>query len=553
MDGLLRFIGSVTAVLATVGVLIVASVMAGYPPEALAAGVFALVWASICGMVAVVVWGRGRGGWSTKPPPMPSMLRETLSVTFGLAGLWVLAASPMGDAYGAPPAVIFIPLAMAGLSWLLAHHFSSLSPTDLPEAPALARWGRIGVWLGAAAVLSELGRWWNPTAPWAAAVNWAGGLTVIAVSADEFRSSLNRWTEDVGKPLPLADLAVARVLGSRANPVSSLLDATEAFLGVDLRGSWALRVVREGAEPLAITALFVGWLGTSLTQVHLYEQGVVERFGRIVPGAVLEPGLHVHLPWPIDYVRREPIARVLAITIGHEGTEGANAAPENVLWARQHESNEFMFLLGDGRDLVTIDATLKYKVRDLRAYLTSAGNQRALLRSIVYAAVTHRTVDRSLDQVLSENLAAFTHDIAVAVQADADALGLGLEIVDMTVGGMHPPVIVAAQYEAVVSAQVDRDTVVIGARTDAERDIPAAKAAALDVISKAQADAAGTIAGAKGDAEAFRGVRTSFAAEPGLFQYRRRLEALEGALLGRRTVIVDDRLERDGAELWLTD
>ena len=548
-----RFLGSVAGVLATVGLLMVGSFVGGYPPEALAPGVFALVWAVICGSVAVAVWGRGPGGWRSAPPPTPSMLQESLSLTFGLAGLWILAASPMGEAYASPLGVILPPSTMAGLSWLLARHFYSLSPLDLPEAPALARWATIGVWLGAAAVMSEFGRWWDPAAPWATGVNWAGGLTVIAVAADVFRSHLKGWMGDVGKPFPLADLTVVRVLGSRSNPISSILDATEGFLGVDLRGSWALRVVREGAEPLAITALFVGWLGTSFTQVHLYEQGIVERFGRMLPGALLEPGLHVHLPWPIDRVRREPTARVLTIPIGHEGTEPANAGPENVLWARQHESNEFMFLLGDGRDLVTIDASVKYMARDLRAYLTSAANAPALLRSIVYAAVTHRTVDRSLDQVLSENLAAFTHDIAVAVQADADALGLGVEIVDMTVGGMHPPVVVAAQYEAVVSAQVERDTLVIGSRANAEREIPAAQAAALDSVSKAQADAMGTIAAAKGEAESFRGIRASFAAEPELFQYRRRLEVLEGALAGRRTVVVDDRLERNGAELWLTD
>jgi regulator of protease activity HflC (stomatin/prohibitin superfamily) len=199
-------------------------------------------------------------------------------------------------------------------------------------------------------------------------------------------------------------------------------------------------------------------------------------------------------------VRREPTARVLSVTVGHEGAEPENAPPENVLWARQHESNEFMFLLGDGRDLVTIDGMMRYRIRDLRAYLTSTADEPALLRGIVYAAVTHRTVDRSLDQVLSQNLAGFTHDIAAAVQADADALGIGVEIIDMTVGGMHPPVVVAAEYEAVVSAQVRRDT----------------------------------IAGAHGDAEEFRGARASLAAEPELFQYRRRLEALESGLTGRR-------------------
>ena len=315
------FVASVAALLATLGVLIVATVSAGYPPEAVGPGVFALEWAAICGMAAVVIWAREAGIWSAKPPTVPPMLRETLAVTFGLAGLCALGAASAGEPHPSPPAVMLLPAALAGLAWLLARHFSSMSPVDLPEAPALARWGRIGVWLGGAAVLSEAARRWDPAAPWAPAIDWAAGLIVIATAWDVYRADVKRWTGDVARPLPLVDLPTVRALGSRANPISSVLDAIEGFLGVDLRGSWALRVVRDAAEPLAIAAVFLGWLGTSFTQIQLYEQGVVERFGRLLPGAVLEPGLHVHLPWPFDRVRRQPTARVLAITVGHEGAE----------------------------------------------------------------------------------------------------------------------------------------------------------------------------------------------------------------------------------------
>ena len=196
---------------------------------------------------------------------------------------------------------------------------------------------------------------------------------------------------------------------------------------------------------------------------------------------------------------------------------------------------------------------VRYRIRDFRAYLTANANVPALLRGLVYAAVTHRTVDRSLDQVLSENLAAFTHDIAVAVQADADRLDLGVEIIEMTVGGMHPPVVVAAEYEAVVSAQVGRDTLVTAARTDAERQIPAATAAALDTTSKARGR--GCRARSRQPREQRR--RSVAFALPSLRNRRcssiavawRRSRAPSTA---RRTVIVDDRLERDGATLWLT-
>jgi hypothetical protein len=40
------------------------------------------------------------------------------------------------------------------------------------------------------------------------------------------------------------------------------------------------------------------------------------------------------------------------------------------------------------------------------------------------------------------------------LQQDADALGLGVEVLGFTVGGMHPPVMVALDYQAVVSAEL---------------------------------------------------------------------------------------------------
>ncbi len=527
-------------------------------PAAGAAGMFALVWAVVCAMVAGVEWTRAAGIPIVERLPTSVDPKNVVAVLFLSAGVCALAEngwpSPPTAAVAVAPSAALAPLVLAAISWLLARYFSSLAPADLPEAPALAGWARIGVWQAALPVLSELGRWLDPTGPWAAGASWIGGLTIVAVALNAFGCDMKAWLDDVDAPLPLANLAVIRVLGSRANPLASALDATERFLGVDLRGSWAIRVVRNGIEPLAIVALFIGWLATSLTQVKLHEQGVVERFGRILPGAPLGPGLHLHFPWPVDRVRRASTARVLAIPVGHESEPAeseAEAGPENVLWARQHESNEVNFLLGNGRDLVDIDGAVRYRIGDFRRYLTANADVPAMLRSLVDAAVTHRTVDRSLDQVLSENLAGFTHDVAVAVQTDADALELGVEILDMTVGGMHPPVVVAAEYEAVVSAQVGRDTLVIGARAEAERDVPGATAAALDATSQAEADAVGTVATARGAAQVFSGIRASFAAEPKLFQYRRRLEALEGALQGRQLTILDDRLERDGAKLWL--
>ena len=46
--------------------------------------------------------------------------------------------------------------------------------------------------------------------------------------------------------------------------------------------------------------LILAWLETSLYRVQPDEKGVVLRFGQWV--ATTEPGLHVHLPYPIETV-----------------------------------------------------------------------------------------------------------------------------------------------------------------------------------------------------------------------------------------------------------
>ena len=128
------------------------------------------------------------------------------------------------------------------------------------------------------------------------------------------------------------DIGVLSVFGSRTNVFASILDSAERQLDIDLRSTWALKVVRQSLEPLAVNLLLAGWLSTSLTVVGTQDQGLVERFGVPVGGDPLEPGLHRHLPWPTDRVYRKPVKRVQSLTVGHEGQE--EGGPENVLWAR---------------------------------------------------------------------------------------------------------------------------------------------------------------------------------------------------------------------------
>jgi regulator of protease activity HflC (stomatin/prohibitin superfamily) len=432
-----------------------------------------------------------------------------------------------------------------GLAATAARYLAGIEPAQFPEAPGLCRGARVVAWTLVMSAVSM-------------GLAFAGLLTILgllhlavlavaaALCVGLFRAQPPEDETVVIFPL---NLGVLSVLGSRANILASILDAVEGQLGIDLRSTWALALVRRGLEPIVIGLCLLGWLSTSLTVVAVEEQGLVERLGVPLGGSPLQPGLHVHWPWPVDRVFLIPVRRVQALTVGHEGEE--SAGPEDVLWARQHAANEYTLLLGNGRDLITVDAAVQFRITDVRAWRYNCQNPAEALRAIAYRAVMRSTVNHTLSEALSENVVTLTARMRAMVQEDADALGLGIETTAFTVGGMHPPVTVAPDYQAVVSAELRKVTAIVNAQVYRNKTVPAAEASVVKSANAARADGAEILARAAGEAWSFRTLESQYRVAPGDYVFRRRLETLENVLAGRRFTVVDARIQRDGGELWL--
>jgi regulator of protease activity HflC (stomatin/prohibitin superfamily) len=435
-------------------------------------------------------------------------------------------------------------LGEAGLGATAVRYLAELDPVQLPEGPALCKGARVVSWILVAGALSIGAQWTGQLQ-----VLRILGLIVLAVNLSVcYGLMANRPAADGRMIFPL-DLGVFSTLGSRTNVLASILDSAERQLGIDLRSTWALTVVRHSLEPLVIGLFAVGWLSTSLTVVGVQEQGLVERLGVPVEGPPLLSGIHVHWPRPIDRVIRIPVQRVQLLTVGHEGQE--EGGPENVLWARQHAANEYTLLLGNGRDLITVDAAVQFRIADARAWWYHTQNPGDALRAIAYRAVMRTTVNRTLAEALSENLKTMTAHMQTMVQEDADALGLGVEVLGFTVGGMHPPVMVALEYQAVVSAELGKVTAVVNAQQVRNRTVPYAEAAVLRAEYAARSEGAEMLATAAGDAWSFLTLQSQYRAAPEEYFFRRRLETMEKGLGNRRFTVLDSRFQRDGGELWM--
>ena len=436
-------------------------------------------------------------------------------------------------------------LAAAGLAATAARYLGTVDPERLPEGPGLQRLARVVGWVLVLAAISVVFVWANQDTALVILfflIQAINGMLCIGLFA-------TKQTQRRPREIFTIDATVLLVLGSRPNVLASILDFAERQLGIDIRSTWALTVVRRSIEPLVFGLALVLWLTTCLTVVAPDEQGLVERLGVAAEGSPLMPGLHAHLPWPIDKVFRVAAQRAQIIEIGHEGEEPGGA--EDVLWARKHAENEYTLLLGNGRDLITVDAAIQFRIRDVHAWRYNSQNPVDAIRALGYRAVMRDTVNRTLADALSENVALLASHMRSVVQKDADELGLGVEILGFTVGGMHPPVTVARDYQAVVSAELRKVTVVVNAQAYRNEVLPAAEAAALVGANTARAEGEALLSTAAGEAWSFRTLQSQYRAEPGQYLFRRRLETLEKGLEGRRFTVVDSRFERDGGTLWV--
>lgn len=344
------------------------------------------------------------------------------------------------------------------------------------------------------------------------------------------------------------------VLFSSWNPIQSFFDALEGVFGIDIQGTWVIRFVRQILEPLTFLLLLLGWLSTSLVQVHPSEQGIRSHFG-VPESVVLEGGLHWKLPYPFGQMIRVQSTRIHQLSIGHAEElvelDTEQEAPESILWANQHGDEEFLLLLGDGHDVISADGVLEYRIVNVHQYVFASQNPEEVLESVVYQVLMEQTSSRTLEEALSENLSVLAEVVTKEIQERLVPYEIGIEPLLFTFTALHPPVAVAKEYQDVVSAQIDQQTTVLRAEQYQLSSIPKTRAKAHQEIEKAKQKGMVELAQASGDALSFEALRQTVRSQESLYRFRRRQENLQQSIAGRNLVILDHRLESQGATLWI--
>ena len=303
---------------------------------------------------------------------------------------------------------------------------------------------------------------------------------------------------------PLYD---SRVIGLLAQPEGLVATAAQTLdyqFGFKVSETWFFRMVKERILLVLLVQFGVLIISTCIVFIEPGEQALLERFGRPVEGnAVLEPGAHLKLPWPVDKIYRYRTEQIQTLSVGF--TPEKEEHEENfVLWAKAHKQEENFLvanreqvfgdsdLTADAKkappvSLITVSIPVQFQITNLVAWVYNHQDGAKLLQQLATREVVRYLVSADINEVMSHERLESARALEQRIQAAANAQNLGAKILFVGLHDLHPPVKVALDYEKVVGAIQQRQAKIILAEAEAIRTNNLAGAQATVVLNNAQA------------------------------------------------------------------
>jgi regulator of protease activity HflC (stomatin/prohibitin superfamily) len=343
--------------------------------------------------------------------------------------------------------------------------------------------------------------------------------------------------------------------------------ALESELGIDLSRSWALQFLRGALIPVALLLVIFAWGLTGVTILGVDQRGIYERLGR--PVSVLQPGLHVGLPYPLGIVRRVDFGEVHRLSLGpvdmqailggavEAGVEAAPPQSADRLWDDSHPTERSYLIASQagGRsafEIVDVDVALIWRVglRD-EAALASAyriADPEILLRAFAGRLLARYFSTRTLLGALGEKREGMSDELRQKLQAALDEAGSGIEIVALVVEAIHPPAKAADSYHEVQAARIRSEAMIAEASRRAVALTGDARRVAIASVAEAQASAAQRLSVARSDALRFASDENAYAAARSPYLFERYLASLTHAFAGASITLLDHRIAGAGGE-----
>ena len=361
----------------------------------------------------------------------------------------------------------------------------------------------------------------------------------------------------------------SRLVGILSEPESVFLTAAHALdyqFGFNVSDTWAIREMRSHARWFIPGMILLPILGTSFVFIGPGEQGLLERFGKPILGReVLEPGVHLKWPWPVDAAQIFKSREIQSFNVG------AIPDPDRekelvVLWNVAHYKEEFNLLVATRSEtsvtnaegfvpvnLLTVSIPVQYQIGDVRKFAYNYGDSGGLLERIANSEVVKYLVGVDLNDIMTTGRGKASSELLTRIQACANELDLGVKIIFVGLQDIHPPVKVADAYQKVIGAEQEKESKILQAEGYASKTVLLAEAEAQRKIREAEAYKFSTVADAAARSAQFTNQMLAFDASRRVYPQRLFLQTFARATAGARKYLVGATNSSEVIQLNLED
>ena len=308
----------------------------------------------------------------------------------------------------------------------------------------------------------------------------------------------------------------------------------DAIIRQGRRDAWRRMMPGGGASSgrtLTLLVLVFGliWAATGFYRVNPQQQGVVLRFGEWVRTS--PPGLHYHLPFPIESVLTPEVTSDNRIEIGFRDVSGNSSSRRDI-------ADESQMITGD-ENIVDIDFVVFWRIADAGQYLFNLAEPDQTIK-VTAEAVMREIIGRTAIQTaLTEG----RQDIQVQARQQLQDLlneyGAGVRVRDVQLLAVDPPADVIDAFNEVQRARQDRDRLKNEAEAFSNDIVPRARGEAAKLVSEAEAYQAEVVNRASGDASRFDQIFQAYLKDKAVTKERIYIETVEEIFSNVDKIIID--------------
>jgi len=220
-----------------------------------------------------------------------------------------------------------------------------------------------------------------------------------------------------------------------------------------------------------------------------------------------------------------------------------------LLWTQKH-GTEIPFLSGDNTYFYPY-LVLHYRIKNLYDFLYRNEDPERFLEGVAHQIVYRLFAEKPFFEIACIYRKQLVADFTAKLQQVLDQEGtrVGIEIVNVALKDIHPPIMIADSYEIVIASIQEKERMINEAVGYRNQNLPETRGEAVRMRKEAEAYAQELPLRARGDASQFisRIPKTEKVRE--ITQERLWLSAMENALNGRSKIVIDPAAGQP--ELWL--